>query len=181
MRTIYDIRPSKEDLENTLYNYQLSLTSKLDSLDADFNQEIINEIVLWKINRYAAIDQETFALINQIKKSDTEIKHDLVGSIFLKLLGRDQKGIRLAIASTILRFKNPKVYQIIDQRVYRFLYGKELNYSVNDINEQICLYLDYLEKLKEVCRDCNIDFEIADRVLYTMDKIYNPDEKLTGY
>jgi hypothetical protein len=181
MLTIYDISPSKEDLENSLYNYQTSLTSKLDELDSDFNQEIINEIVLWKLNRYAAIEKETFALINQIKKSDTEINPELVGSIFLKLLGREQKGIRLAIASTILRFKNPKVYQIIDQRAYRFLYGKELKYSDNDINEQICLYFDYLQKLKQVCVEHNIDFETADRVLYTMDRIYNPEEKLVGY
>lgn len=32
-------------------------------------------------------------------------------------------GIRLPMASTILRFKNPNVYQIIDQRAYRFLTG----------------------------------------------------------
>lgn len=181
MLTIYDISPTADDLQNSLYNYQTSLTSKLDELNADFNQETINEIVLWKLNRYAAIDNETLSLINQIKKGDTEINPELTGSIFLRLLGREQKGIRLAIASTILRFKNPKVYQIIDQRAYRFLYGKELKYSDNDINEQICLYLDYLQKLKDVCREHNIDFETADRVLYTMDKIYNPDEKLVGY
>jgi thermostable 8-oxoguanine DNA glycosylase len=181
MLTIYDISPTADDLKNSSYNYQTSLTSKLDELDSDFNQETINEIVLWKLNRYAAIDKETFTLLNQIKKSDTDIKPELIGSIFLKLLGREQKGIRLAIASTILRFKNPKIYQIIDQRAYRFLYGKELKYSDNDINEQICLYLDYLQKLKQVCKEHNIDFEIADRILYTMDRTYNPDEKLVGY
>ena len=34
------------------------------------------------------------------------------------------KGIDLAMASTILRFRNPNVFQIIDKRAYRAVYGK---------------------------------------------------------
>ena len=67
MLTIYDIQPTLENLGNSTYSYQADLTSKLDSLDADFNQAIINEIVLWKVNRYAEIDSYTLILINQIK------------------------------------------------------------------------------------------------------------------
>ena len=99
----------------------------------------------------------------------------------MHLLGKEQKGVRLAMASTILRFKNPNVYQIIDQRVYRFLYGEELKYSDTNINEQINIYLDYLQKLKAVCIEFNLDFKTADRILYSMDKIYNVDENLKGY
>ena len=90
----------------------------------------INEIILWKVNRYAAIDTETLKLINQIKKEDTQLNTELTCAILLRLLGKYQKGVRLAMASTILRFKNPKVYQIIDQRVYRFIYKEQiLKYS----------------------------------------------------
>ena len=181
MITIYDIQPSLENLGNTSYNYQNDLTSKLDSLDTDFDQDIINEIVLWKVNRYAAIDSYTLKLINQIKKDDTHFDLELTCSILMHLLGKEQKGIRLAMASTILRFKNSNVYQIIDQRVYRFLYGKELKYSETNINEQINIYLDYLQKLKSVCIEFNVDFKTADRVLYSMDKIYNVAENLKGY
>jgi len=78
------------------------------------------------------------------------------------------------MASTILRFKNPDIYQIIDQRVYRFIYGRELKLNSN-IDEQIQVYIDYLEKLKEVCEKHKIEFAKADRVLYTMDKEYNAD------
>jgi len=85
------------------------------------------------------------------------------------------------MASTILRFRNPKVYQIIDQRVYRFIYGKELKYSESNINLQINIYLDYLNKLKEVCAKYSIKFEEADRILYKMDKLYNSNLKLKGY
>ena len=85
------------------------------------------------------------------------------------------------MASTILRFKNPNIYQIIDQRVYRFIYGKELKYSETNLNLQIIIYIDYLEKLKEVCGKYQIKFEDADRILYKMDKDYNKDLKLKGY
>ncbi len=182
MKTINEIRLSADDIQNTVYKYQNELTAKLDNLDTDFNQATINEIVLWKVNRYAAIDNDTLSLINQIKKSDTQLNPELTGAILLRLLGKEQKGVRLAMASTILRFKNPTIYQIIDQRVYRLITnGQTLKYSETNINEQITLYLDYLQRLKEVCNEHNVDFTLADRVFYSMDKIYNPDETLNGY
>lgn len=181
MLTINEITPSVDDIKNSVYNYQTELTSKLDKLDTDFDQDIINEIVLWKVNRYAAIDRETLNLINQIKKNDTQLNSELTGAILLRLLRREQKGFRLAMASTVLRFKNPKIYQIIDQRVFRFLYGRDLKYSETNINEQITIYLDYLQKLKNVCAEHSVNFETADRVFYSMDKIYNPEDTLNGY
>ena len=98
-----------------------------------------------------------------------------------KLLCKQQKGVRLAMASTILRFKNPLIYQIIDQRAYRFIYGKELNYPETNINQQILIYFDYLRKLKQVCIEHNIKFQNADRIFYSMDKKNNYNIKLKGY
>ena len=182
MKTIFDITPTADDIQNTKYNYQTEFTAKLDNLDEPFNQKIINEIVLWKVNRYALIDNETLNLINQIKKDDIQINTELTNEILQRLLEKGQKGVRLAMASTILRFKNPSIYQIIDQRVYRFIYkGQILKYSETNIKEQITIYLDYLKKLKEICKENKVNFELADRVFYSMDKFYNPDEKLNGY
>jgi thermostable 8-oxoguanine DNA glycosylase len=121
------------------------------------------------------------ALINKIKKTDTDINDALTGAILLKLLDKKQKGIRLPMASTILHFKNPKIYQIIDQRVYRFICKKELKYSLSNLNEQINIYLSYLDKLREVCERLNLDFEHADRLFYATDKKYNSGIKLNGY
>jgi hypothetical protein len=40
------------------YKYQPELTGRLDRVgDLDFTQELINEIVLWKVNRYAFLKQ----------------------------------------------------------------------------------------------------------------------------
>lgn len=181
MKTIHNILPSPKDIEDSQYNYQPELTDRLDNLDTDFNQDIINEIVLWKVNRYSTIHEDTLKLINQIDKTDTQIDYELTGEILLKLLGKEQKGIRLPLASTILRFKNPNIYPILDQRVYRFIYGKELKYTLSNINQQIDIYLSYIDKLRSICDEFNIEFSMADRILYSMDKTFNFDVKLNGY
>ena len=187
MLTINKIEPTEEDRQNVTYNYQKELTAKLDNLNSDsdqntiFDQNTINEIVLWKVNRYVLLDTETLTLINKINKNDKQLNHELTKDILFRLLAKEQKGVRLAMASTILRYKNPQIYQIIDQRVYRFLYGKELKYSESNIDEQIQVYLDYLQKLKEECKKQLINFELADRIFYTMDKKHNADKKLNGY
>ena len=176
MKTIYDVQVTPEDRNNDGYKYQPELTPKLDELDVDFDQNVINEIVLWKVNRYVSLDDETLELINQIDKNATEVDEELTKSVLKKLLNTN--GVRLAMASTILRFKNPKIYQIIDQRVYRFIYGEELKYPLKDIDEQIKIYLAYLQKLKEVCDEHKIDFVLADRILYSMDKEHNKNIKI---
>ena len=70
MLTINHLTPTELDLENPNYSYQTKLTSKLDNLNSDFTQEIINEIVLWKVNRFAYVDNGILNLLNQIKKTD---------------------------------------------------------------------------------------------------------------
>lgn len=176
MNTIFSIEITEKDLQNENYNFQPTLTEKLDETDCDFNQNIINEIVLWKVNRYSSLDNEAFNLLNQIKKEDTNINIDITKMILAKLLST--KGIQLAMASTILRFKNPNMYQIIDQRVYRFIKGENLPIYFPNIERQIELYVDYLDTLKSVCINKNIDFKISDRIIYELDKKHNKDEKI---
>jgi thermostable 8-oxoguanine DNA glycosylase len=158
--------------------YQEELTPKLDELSGDFDELTIAKIILWKVNRYAFIPKNVMDLLNEISKKDIEIDIALTKKLLLELLSI--KGIRISMASTILRFKNPSIYQIIDQRVYRFICGEELEIT-NNIDEQAELYLRYLKKLREVCEANKIPFEIADRVLYNMDKEYNKKIPLKGY
>ena len=68
MLTINDITPTINDSKNVAYNYQNELTAKLDNLKYDFDQNIINEIVLWKVSRYALLDTETLKLIKKLDK-----------------------------------------------------------------------------------------------------------------
>lgn len=175
MKTIFDIDFNSEEIE---FDYQSKLTRRLDIHSGDFDQSIINEIVLWKINRYAELNEPALDLLNQINKRSKKINIELTKKVLEALL--NTKGIKLPIASTILRFKNPKLYQIIDQRAYRFIYKKELKIP-NKTAGQIDLYLDYLSKLREVCTDYNIPFHHSDRILYSLDKKHNKNDKLKGY
>lgn len=176
MKTVYDLNLTEQELSNDDYKFQPELTSILDNINVDFDQSIINQIVLWKVNRYSQFNESTLLLLNQVDKNDLVLNADLTEKILRNLLST--KGVQLAMASTILRFKNPNIYQIIDQRVYRFIYGKIMPKYFSSIDIQIELYLGYLEKLREVCHYKKIDFLLADRILYDLDKKHNKDEKI---
>jgi thermostable 8-oxoguanine DNA glycosylase len=165
------------------FKYQPELTDKLDILSEDFTPEIINQIILWKLNRYAHITNECIRKINSIDASSIEIDTDLTKEVLRALLCI--KGVRLPMASTILRFRNPNLYQIIDQRVYRIINGKNFPLSsaksAKQVDEQIELYLKYLQDLKSVCAKYDIEFSNADRILYMADKRVNKSHKIIGW
>ena len=176
---------SKDDLapNDRNYGYLPQLTPILDSYDGDFDQVIVNKIVLWKVNRYPIIDDAILDEINGIKKTDVTISPGAVKTLILKLLRCH--GIQLPMASTILRFKNPKLFQIIDQRVYRVIYGKKMKlpgpYNISNLKKLADLYLQYLKDLRNKCDELNIPFEKADRILWMADKRINKDKRLDNY
>jgi thermostable 8-oxoguanine DNA glycosylase len=150
------------------YNYQSELTANLDDFQGLFDQAKINEVVLWKVNRYAKFSETTLQKLNNlpVDKIDRELTDEL-----LRLL-LNTKGVKLAMASTILRFKNPNLFQILDQRVYRIIYGEQFP-KTTKINEIIRHYFSYLEELRKVCKEKKIPFELSDRILYELDKKIN--------
>jgi thermostable 8-oxoguanine DNA glycosylase len=170
IKKIQDLNPKTKELLDLEFKYQPELTKKLDDINSDFDQELINEIVLWKVNRYAGLTSENLALLNKIKPKSQIIDENLTRKILSELL--QTKGIRLPMASTILRYKNPDIYQIIDQRVYRIIYGVEhkIKYNLKDNIEQ---YLTYLKDLRKVCEKFQIPFNQSDRILYRYDKEIN--------
>ncbi len=93
------------------FNYQSTLTKELDSLSGDFDKIVLNQIVLWKVNRYPLICDSTISVLNKIgdKQSNFSLDNEKdreIASEALKLLLKS-KGVKLPMASTILRFKNP--------------------------------------------------------------------------
>ena len=182
-KTIYDsdFKIISDDYE---FNYQEELTKKLDSCNENFNQDKLNEIVLWKVNRYAEFDESLIELSNSIEKNETKIDVDKTREILKGLL--KTSGVQLAMASTILRYRNPNIYQIIDQRVFRVIYKNqtlELNTypSEENLNFQIDLYIKYLYDLRNICVDLKIPFDKSDRILFMADKRINKKEKLKNY
>ena len=60
-RQIQTVHTRNENLSQYLqrYKYQPDLTAHLDSLpDKPFSQETVNEIVLWKVNRYVGLPKK---------------------------------------------------------------------------------------------------------------------------
>ena len=169
----------KIKLETALgqYKFQDQLTKKLDAQTEDFTETTLLEIVLWKTNRYPEITSLVLEDINDLRKDYSEEK---MVSILRSLL--DLKGFDLPMASTVLRFACPDKLQIIDQRVYRFITPDQDSLK-NPYNHEkkIKLYLDYLERLRIVCKDYNVPFNKSDRILYQLDKTENKDIKLTTY
>jgi hypothetical protein len=154
------------------YSYQPALTQKLDEVASQtFDQLLVNEIVLWKVNRYAPLSPNTLAALNGLSKVG-QGKHRESKSIIESLLR--EPGVDLPMASTLLRFKNPQVFQIIDRHAYRALYGEDYPlYSASRLDKKIEVYFDYLDELMALSKAKNVEFKILDRVLYVFDKQHN--------
>jgi hypothetical protein len=165
------------------YKYQQKLTPKLDDLEGvKLSPELVNEIVLWKVNRYVSLD------VDQLHRLDTVAtlkpgEHRKALAILEELLG--VPGVDLPMASTFLRFRNPSVFQIIDGHAYRAVYGEKYPFrpsgskkTFGDKNKKIVAYFDYLDKLIELCNRKTLTFGTVDRLLYKFDKQEN--DKLKG-
>ncbi len=180
--TIKKIENKTELHENDFkYDYNPDLTNELDNIKEDFNEDIINKIALWKLNRYPRLTDELIRRLNKI--GDDGGHKEEHKKLLIELLGCS--GVQLPMASTFLRFKNPKLFQIINQHVYRPLTGTELSLPLSNSErnrEKICqFYFRYLEDLEKKCRELDIPFEKADRILYKADKRINKDVKLKNY
>jgi hypothetical protein len=171
IRTFEDLEMFEYDPSK--YEYQTLLTRELDSAHPkEFNQSLINEIVLWKVNRYAHLSEELMSELNDSRLRGDTLDVGFTREILRKLLLVD--GVRLAMASTILRFRNPQLYQIFDQRAYRFAYGQaveQTTYAKGEkyLERQVDLYMDYLSKLRDISIQYRIDFETIDRLFYLKD------------
>ncbi len=159
------------------FKYQRCLTDELDNYSNSFDQEHFNKIVLWKTNRFAILEKYVSKLINEINPLASSLDVKLTSDVLKALL--KTHGVRLPLASTVMRFRNPQIYQILDQRVYRILYGKELRLKNPKtkcyLESSVKMYLEYLFQLREVCSRLEIPFNNADRILYLADQDVNSD------
>jgi thermostable 8-oxoguanine DNA glycosylase len=98
--------------------------------------------------------------------------HKQAESVLISLLG--VTGVDLPMASAILRFRNPAIFQIIDRHAYRAIYGSHYPlYTASSISTKIKTYFDYLEELVKLCDRKKLAFTTVDRVLYQFDKDKN--------
>jgi hypothetical protein len=156
----------------TAYIYQPDLTGRLDKLeDTEFTQQLINEIVLWKVNRYVSLTPQLLRQIGHLQRLKPN-EHRKGESVLTALL--ECRGVDLAMASTILRFRNPAVFQIVDRHAYRAIYGSVYPLSTKcAVDRKVKLYFGYLDALVDLCAAKGQAFETIDRVLYKFDQDKN--------
>lgn len=158
------------------YTHQPKLTAKLDAgASQPFSQEAINEIVLWKVNRYAPLSGAIRAALHTLGTLRPH-QHRQGNNILLQLLASD--GVDLPMASTFLRFQAPNVFQIIDRHAYRAVYGIPYPlYSATAPELKASTYFDYLDRLHLLARSRGLAFRDLDRILYIFDKERNPTRR----
>lgn len=165
------------------FDYLPELTDELDKLhNKDLKISDIYTITLWKIYRYPKVNEEIIKELNSLRR----LKHfnEKRTRAILNLMLHTQ-GIGLAMASTYLRFTNPKIYPIIDTRALRAAFDYERTNdkekTISDhrkseslYEQQIDLYIKYVNKLMEFSKTdyhgLKIDFENLDRFLYDIDE-----------
>jgi hypothetical protein len=155
------------------YTYQPELTRKLDVLQAsDLNTETFYEIVLWKLNRFPQLEEGLLDSLKALANLKPK-EHRKAAPQLRSLLACP--GIALPMASTVLRFLNPEVFQIIDDRVYRIVQPGKARYptkpaklSENYLNASASIYFDYLDVLHDLSCAA-LPFSDADRILYQLD------------
>jgi len=154
------------------YKFQPELTKRLDNLEnASVDQSLINEIVLWKVNRYVRLHDENIEQLRKLKVLNLG-EHEKGKDVLNALLSVN--GVDLPMASTILRFINPNVFQIIDRHAFRAVYGKKYPlYQATPTERKISLYFDYLSDLIDLCESKGLAFTTIDRLLYIFDKKNN--------
>lgn len=176
------------------YEFQPELTLMLDKQTDNFDECVLNLIVLWKVNRYPTISEETIRCLNKIgnrysgfslkKEDDKQLARDTIKALL------NSKGVKLPMASTILRFRNPLCFQIFDERVCRVIYGQPSKTVIDcfkcktgkkGITAEIDFYFEkYLAKLTETCASLGIKFDQSDRILWLTDKSINKNINLQG-
>ncbi len=154
------------------YKYQVDLTLQLDSLQGvPFDQALVNEIVLWKVNRYAPLEAAALAELNRVINIEAG-EHESAKDVVVLLL--KQRGVDLPMASTLLRFRNPAAFQIIDRRAYRAVTGDKYPlYPRSPERTKVEVYFKYLDELHRLAKKSEVDFKNLDRILYAFDKKHN--------
>lgn len=156
-----------KDIENRIKDYALHEGSLND---------IVNEIVLWKVNRRVSFGDDKELLndiwnLENVKIAEMDSLPDEWAQKTEEIVRRMLvcRGIKIPMASTILHFFHPSTYLIMDQRAYRVINKKEMP---SDPSPQ-----DYTKYLKDGVAyykgqnlNPDIPFEMLDRYLYQMDK-----------
>ena len=175
----FDNNPSNVIKKWNVYGTN-KLEDKIKNAKQDQWEDIINRIVLWKVDRQVEIDDELIdRIVNHTKRYKWTEKenYDELRKLLFDMLSC--RGVRIPMASTILHFLHPNTFCIIDRRAYRVVYeGKEYKESNSNSEKNKYKkaddYIEYMKKCKEYYEknklaDYGIKFKDLDRYTYQLD------------
>ncbi|CAJ3074542.1 hypothetical protein [Burkholderia pseudomallei] len=161
------------------YAYLPDLTEQIEarvealSEDESPDRSMVYEMILWKLSRFVWFDDEALSQLSAAR-TIAPGQHRQAEPLLRALLSA--KGARLPMASTFLRFVNPKAFQIIDERAFRMVLPDEeipkpgVGPRTKGYLDRCCtLYFRYLDALHAISSE-ELPFSKSDRVLYQLDK-----------
>ena len=162
-------------LEDESFGYSFTYNERETKLinnyvDSGGNIDIyfLRRVALWKMDRVLEISDDVIHLLSKIAGNKTvSIKDTIIRDVIERLV--NSMGVGYPLASTILKFINPKVFPIIDVRAYRAAFGIKL-YSSTYTFEKYIEYAEYVKKISELKK---IPFNEVDEQLYAWDKKNN--------
>lgn len=208
METLQDtIKISFNYLNNQFeidYKYRVQETLELERIQSDFNQDHLKRMYKWKVNgrfikdiflpKYILDELNSLKRFTSKDRGSKELKESLKRLFDLIKSDPSIKGIKLPMLSTILRFRNPEVFQIIDIRALRaafyynpkpFLKGNRNWFPRLQVLDYD-IYEMYLEQLYKIDEEGYFGIKLNkfsdwDRFLYILDKkYYKLNEKPNG-
>jgi thermostable 8-oxoguanine DNA glycosylase len=128
----------------------------------------LRQVSLWKSDRTLNVSDETLAKLAELSaKTHVTIDDPIVKEVLEMLV--DSQGIGLPMASSILKFINPKVFPIIDVRAYRALTGTKAHQRTYTVDN----YIAYTKQLTAIAAKWNRPLRDIDEQLYCFDKKHN--------
>jgi len=144
-----------------------ALHKKLNGASA-ITADDLRQVSLWKSDRTLNVSDQTLEKLAELSvKMHVTIDDPIVKEVLEMLV--DSQGIGLPMASSILKFINPKVFPIIDVRAYRALTGTKAHQRTYTIDN----YIAYTKQLTAIAAKWNRPLRDIDEQLYCFDKKHN--------
>lgn len=156
--------------------YEMNMAREMcgDDHDGGWSRENLYRVVLSELGRFPKIDEKLFIDLAAAAKL-TPGKHRDGKDIFCRLLSCENVGF--TIATAILKFLNPEVFQTLNAHSGQVVMGDSLppsRFSMDDYSSYIEAaseyYFKYLDKLHELTGD-ELEFRNADILLGQVDKL----------
>ena len=154
----YDYKKREIDLENRIF----AAIKKLGPSPSFLTKDILMMIVDWKASRasgHANKNEEQF-IMDVTRASFSATNEELrIGVLTL------MKGVGFRMASTILHFRFPDSYTIMDWRAWNSL--KALDRIQGEIEDTFECWKKYNEVCREIAKQNNVTLRELDKALWT--------------